>query len=141
MKRVVTVIVYATHAHAAFASFPSYSGPPAATFPRDIFYIHRAARTCDASGRNRRARSPPCHHRDRAQNISAYIPTNLISSGLVNLSRRAFRIGRSARGRCRQSFRRRRQGEAGGLRAVAADLKLSYAPFEELRPCDSGAPI
>ena len=68
--------------------------PGREAFPGDIFYIH--ARLLERathllSGTRRRFSYGPAHHRNRkAQNISAYIPTNLISitDGQVYLSAR-----------------------------------------------------
>jgi len=112
--------------------------PGREAFPGDIFYVHsrlleRATRLRAELGGGSLTALPIVE--TEAQNISAYIPTNLISitDGQIYLSPSLFELGRAAGGRCRQiRFARWRQGAAGGLCAVAGDLKLAYAQFEEL---------
>ena len=112
--------------------------PGREAYPGDIFYIHsrlleRAAQLNEANGGGSLTALPVVE--TQAQNISAYIPTNLISitDGQIYLSPELFRrgvlpavdIGRSVS---------RVGGEAQlpAYRAVAGDLGLSYSQFEEL---------
>jgi len=111
--------------------------PPAReAYPGDIFYIHA------------RLLERPTHLRDgggsltalpiietQAENISAYIPTNLISitDGQIYLSPKLFRqgvlpaidVGRSV-------SRVGGRAQLPAYRAVTGDLRLSYSQFEEL---------
>lgn len=112
--------------------------PGREAFPGDIFYIHarlleRCARLRQDKGGGSLTALPIIQ--TEAQNISAYIPTNLISitDGQVYLSPALFQkgllpavdVGRSVS----------RIGGKAQLRAyheAAGNLKLAYAQFEEL---------
>ena len=95
--------------------------PGREAFPGDIFYIHarlleRATHLRPELGGGSLTALPIIE--TEAQNISAYIPTNLISitDGQIYLSPSLVRIGRAACGRCRQiRLARRRQGATRGL--------------------------
>jgi F-type H+-transporting ATPase subunit alpha len=70
-----------------------------------------------------------------AQNISAYIPTNLISitDGQLYLSPSLFELGVLPAVDVGQSVSRvGGKAQRSAYRAIAGDLKLSYAQFEEL---------
>ena len=112
--------------------------PGREAYPGDIFYIHsrlleRSTHLIEDLGGGSLTALPIVE--TQAQNISAYIPTNLISitDGQVYLSPRLFRqgvlpavdVGRSVS---------RVGGEAQlpAYRAVAGDLRLAYSQFEEL---------
>jgi F0F1-type ATP synthase alpha subunit len=72
-----------------------------------------------------------------AQNISAYILTNLISitDGQIVLSPSLFELGvLPAIDVGRSVSRVGGKAQRPAYRAVAGDLKLAYAQFEELRP-------
>jgi F-type H+-transporting ATPase subunit alpha len=71
----------------------------------------------------------------QAQNISAYIPTNLISitDGQIYLSPELFRKGQLPAVDVGKSVSRvGGKAQLAGFRAVAGDLRLAYAQFEEL---------
>ncbi len=95
--------------------------PGREAFPGDIFYIHsrlleRATHLRSELGGGSLTALPIIE--TEAQNISAYIPTNLISitDGQIYLSPSLFELGRVAGRRCRQiRVARRRQGAAGGV--------------------------
>ena len=95
--------------------------PGREAFPGDIFYIHsRHARTrhAPAQGTRRRLAHRPAHHRDRsAEHFRLHSDQPDFHHGRADLPLAvAVRIGRAARGRCRQiRFARRRQGATGGL--------------------------
>src|SRR5581483_9321356 len=70
-----------------------------------------------------------------AQNISAYIPTNLISitDGQIYLSPSLFELGVLPAVDVGKSVSRvGGKAQRAAYRAVAGDLKLAYAQFEEL---------
>src|SRR5579871_3962662 len=105
--------------------------PGREAFPGDIFYIHsrlleRATHLRQELGGGSLTALPIIE--TEAQNISAYIPTNLIylSPSLfelgvlpaVDVSKSVSRVGGKA--------------QRAAYRAVAGDLKLAYAQFEEL---------
>lgn len=113
--------------------------PPAReAFPGDIFYIHsrlleRATHLSAEKGGGSLTALPVVE--TEAQNIAAYIPTNLVSitDGQIYLSPKLFQqsvlpavdVGKSVS----------RVGGAAQLpafRKTAGDLKLSYSQFEEL---------
>jgi F-type H+-transporting ATPase subunit alpha len=112
--------------------------PGREAYPGDIFYIH--ARLLERSTHLRKALSGgsltalPIIETE-AQNLSAYIPTNLISitDGQIYLSPDLFQkgilpavdVGRSV---SRVGGKTQRKA----YRAVAGDLRLSYSQFEEL---------
>jgi len=112
--------------------------PGREAFPGDIFYIH--SRLLERSTHLREERGGgsitalPIIETE-AQDISAYIPTNLISitDGQIYLSPSLFELGVLPAVDVGKSVSR-----VGGkaqwavYRAVAGDLKLAYAQFEEL---------
>ena len=95
--------------------------PGREAYPGDIFYIHsrlleRATHLCDELGGGSLTALPIIE--TEAQNIAAYIPTNLISitDGQIYLSPKPVRARHSARRRCRQiGVARRRPGAARRL--------------------------
>ena len=113
--------------------------PPAReAYPGDIFYIHsrlleRPTRLSEERGGGSMTALPIIE--TQAENISAYIPTNLVSitDGQIYVSPRLFRkgvlpaidIGRSV-------SRVGGKAQLPAFRAVAGDLRLSYSQFEEL---------
>jgi len=112
--------------------------PGREAFPGDIFYIHsrmleRATHLCKERGGGSLTALPIIE--TEAQDISAYIPTNLISitDGQIYLSPTLFELGVLPAVDVGKSVSRV-GGEAqwAAYRAVAGDLKLAYAQFEEL---------
>jgi F-type H+-transporting ATPase subunit alpha len=112
--------------------------PGREAYPGDIFYIHsrlleRATHLRDSLGGGSLTALPIIE--TEAQDISAYIPTNLISitDGQIYLSPSLFELGVLPAVDVGKSVSR-----VGGkaqrtvYRAVAGDLKLDYAQFEEL---------
>jgi len=112
--------------------------PGREAYPGDIFYIHsrlleRATHLKEDLGGGSMTALPVVE--TQAQDISAYIPTNLISitDGQIYLSPSLFRKGLLPAIDVGKSVSR-----VGGktqypsLRAVAGDLRLSYSQFEEL---------
>jgi F-type H+-transporting ATPase subunit alpha len=112
--------------------------PGREAFPGDIFYIHarlleRAAHLRQEHGGGSLTALPVIE--TQAQDISAYIPTNLISitDGQLYLSPELFRKGLMPAVDVGKSVSR-----VGGKtqlpahRAVAGDLRLAYTQFEEL---------
>lgn len=112
--------------------------PGREAYPGDIFYIHsrlleRSTRLRDELGGGSLTALPIIE--TQAQNISAYIPTNLISitDGQIYLSPELFRrnhlpavdVGRSV-------SRVGGKTQLPAYRGVTGDLRLSYAQFEEL---------
>ena len=113
--------------------------PPAReAYPGDIFYIHsrlleRATHLSDEQGGGSLTALPIIE--TQAQNIAAYIPTNLVSitDGQIYLSPKLFGegilppidIGKSV-------SRVGGKTQLPAYRAVAGDLRLSYSQFEEL---------
>lgn len=112
--------------------------PGREAFPGDIFYVHsrlleRATHLRDEHGGGSLTALPVIE--TEAQDVSAYIPTNLISitDGQVYLSPTLFRrgvlpavdIGRSV-------SRVGGKTQLPAYRAVAGDLRLTYSQFEEL---------
>ncbi|SPD74919.1 F1 sector of membrane-bound ATP synthase, alpha subunit [uncultured Desulfobacterium sp.] len=113
--------------------------PPAReAFPGDIFYIHsrmleRATHLTPEKGGGSITALPVVE--TEAQNIAAYIPTNLVSitDGQIYLTPKLFQegvlpaidVGRSV-------SRVGGNAQLPAYRAVAGDLKLAYAQFEEL---------
>ena len=95
--------------------------PGREAFPGDIFYIHsrmleRATHLSKERGGGSLTALPIIE--TDAQDISAYIPTNLISitDGQIYLSPTLFELGSPAGGRCRQvGFARGRSGAAARL--------------------------
>ncbi|TWU38350.1 alternate F1F0 ATPase, F1 subunit alpha [Novipirellula artificiosorum] len=112
--------------------------PGREAFPGDIFYVHsrlleRATHLRTDAGGGSLTALPIIE--TEAQNVSAYIPTNLISitDGQVYLSPNLFRkgilpavdVGRSV-------SRVGGKTQLPAYRAVAGDLRLTYSQFEEL---------
>lgn len=112
--------------------------PGREAFPGDIFYIHsrlleRATHLCEERGGGSLTALPIIE--TEAQNISAYIPTNLISitDGQIYLSPSLFELGVLPAVDVAQSVSRvGGKAQRASYRAVAGDLKLAYAQFEEL---------
>jgi F-type H+/Na+-transporting ATPase subunit alpha len=112
--------------------------PGREAYPGDIFYIHsrlleRSTHLRDELGGGSMTALPIVE--TQAQNLSAYIPTNLISitDGQIYLSPDLFQngilpavdVGRSV-------SRVGGKTQLAAYRAVAGDLRLAYAQFEEL---------
>jgi F-type H+/Na+-transporting ATPase subunit alpha len=112
--------------------------PGREAFPGDIFYVHsrlleRSTHLREELGGGSLSAFPIIE--TEAQNISAYIPTNLISitDGQIYLSPVLFQkgilpavdVGRSV-------SRVGGKAQLPAYRAVAGDLRLSYSQFEEL---------
>jgi len=112
--------------------------PGREAFPGDIFYIHarlleRATRLRAELGGGSLTALPIIE--TEAQNISAYIPTNLISitDGQIYLSPSLFELGVLPAVDVGKSVSRvGGKAQRAAYRAVAGDLKLAYAQFEEL---------
>lgn len=112
--------------------------PGREAFPGDIFYIHsrlleRATHLRKELGGGSLTALPIIE--TEAQNISAYIPTNLISitDGQIYLSPSLFELGvLPAVDVVKSVSRVGGKAQRAAYRAVAGDLKLSYAQFEEL---------
>ncbi len=112
--------------------------PGREAFPGDIFYIHsrlleRATHLRPELGGGSLTALPIIE--TEAQNISAYIPTNLISitDGQVYLSPTLFELGVLPAVDVGKSVSRvGGKAQRAAYRAVAGDLKLAYAQFEEL---------
>jgi F-type H+-transporting ATPase subunit alpha len=112
--------------------------PGREAFPGDVFYIH--SRLLERATRLRRERGGgsltalPIVETD-AEDISAYIPTNLISitDGQIYVSPRLARKGVLPAVDVGKSVSRvGGKAQRPAYRAVAGDLRLSYAQFEEL---------
>jgi F-type H+-transporting ATPase subunit alpha len=112
--------------------------PGREAFPGDIFYIHsrlleRATHLSQERGGGSLTALPIIE--TEAQNISAYIPTNLISitDGQIYLSPSLFELGVLPAVDVGKSVSRvGGKAQRATYRAVAGDLKLAYAQFEEL---------
>jgi F-type H+-transporting ATPase subunit alpha len=112
--------------------------PGREAFPGDIFYIHsrlleRATHLNQDHGGGSLTALPIIE--TEAQNISAYIPTNLISitDGQIYLSPSLFELGvLPAIDVGRSVSRVGGKAQRDVYRAVTGNLKLSYAQFEEL---------
>lgn len=112
--------------------------PGREAFPGDIFYIHsrlleRATHLRKDLGGGSLTALPIIE--TEAQNISAYIPTNLISitDGQVYLSPSLFQLGVLPAVDVGKSVSRvGGKAQRAAYRALAGDLKLGYAQFEEL---------
>ncbi len=112
--------------------------PGREAFPGDIFYIHsrlleRATHLRKEHGGGSLTALPIIE--TEAQNISAYIPTNLISitDGQIYLSPSLFELGVLPAVDVAKSVSRvGGKAQRAAYRAVAGDLKLAYAQFEEL---------
>ena len=112
--------------------------PGREAYPGDIFYIHsrlleRATRLRPEQGGGSLTALPVIE--TQAQNISAYIPTNLISitDGQIYLSPDLFEKGQLPAIDIGISVSRvGGKAQLPAFRAVAGDLRLFYAQFEEL---------
>ncbi|MFZ1538337.1 MAG: alternate F1F0 ATPase, F1 subunit alpha [Chromatiaceae bacterium] len=112
--------------------------PGREAFPGDIFYIHsrlleRATHLRPELGGGSLTALPIIE--TEAQNLSAYIPTNLISitDGQIYLSPSLFELGVLPAVDVGQSVSRvGGKAQRIAYRTVAGDLKLAYAQFEEL---------
>lgn len=112
--------------------------PGREAYPGDIFYIHsrlleRATHLRDELGGGSLTALPIIE--TEAQNISAYIPTNLISitDGQIYLSPNLFQKGIMPAVEVGLSVSRvGGKTQLPAYRAVAGDLRLSYSQFEEL---------
>jgi F-type H+/Na+-transporting ATPase subunit alpha len=112
--------------------------PGREAFPGDIFYIH--SRLLERATHLRKERGGgsltalPIIETD-AQDISAYIPTNLISitDGQIYLSPTLFELGILPAIDVGKSVSRvGGAAQRAAYRSVAGDLKLAYSQFEEL---------
>jgi F-type H+/Na+-transporting ATPase subunit alpha len=112
--------------------------PGREAFPGDIFYIHsrlleRATHLRPELGGGSLTALPIIE--TEAQNLAAYIPTNLISitDGQLYLSPTLFELGILPAVDIGQSVSRvGGKAQVSAYRAVAGSLKLAYAQFEEL---------
>lgn len=112
--------------------------PGREAFPGDIFYIHsrlleRATHLREPLGGGSITALPIIE--TEAQNIAAYIPTNLISitDGQIYLSPTLFELGILPAVDVGKSVSRvGGKAQLAAYRAVTSDLKLAYAQFEEL---------
>jgi F-type H+-transporting ATPase subunit alpha len=116
--------------------------PGREAFPGDIFYIHsrlleRSTHLRDNLGGGSLTALPIIE--TEAENISAYIPTNLISitDGQIYLSPTLFELGVLPAVDVGKSVSRvGGQAQRAAYRGVAGDLKLAYAQFSELEARD-----
>lgn len=112
--------------------------PGREAFPGDIFYIHsrlleRATHLLEELGGGSLTALPIVE--TEAQNMSAYIPTNLISitDGQIYLSPSLLELGILPAVDVGKSVSRvGGKAQLAAYRMVAGDLKLAYAQFEEL---------
>lgn len=137
-----TLIVYDDLTHHARAyrelSLLLRRPPGREAFPGDIFYIHsrlleRATHLNQRLGGGSLTALPIIE--TEAQNISTYIPTNLISitDGQIYLSPNLFELGNLPAVDVGKSVSRvGGKAQLAAYHAVAGDLKLAYAQFEEL---------
>jgi F-type H+-transporting ATPase subunit alpha len=136
------LIVYDDLTHHARAyrelSLLLHRPPGREAFPGDIFYIHsrlleRATHLGKELGGGSLTALPVIE--TEAQDISAYIPTNLISitDGQIYLSPSLFELGVLPAVDVGKSVSRvGGKAQRTAYRVVAGDLKLAYAQFEEL---------
>ncbi|MEL7346812.1 MAG: F0F1 ATP synthase subunit alpha [Pseudomonadota bacterium] len=112
--------------------------PGREAYPGDIFYAHarlleRAGQLSAERGGGSLTALPIVE--TQAENLAAYIPTNLISitDGQIYLSPRLFEKGRlPAVDLGRSVSRVGGKAQLPGLRAVAGDLRIALSQFEEL---------
>ena len=112
--------------------------PGREAFPGDIFYIHsrlleRATHLNDKLGGGSLTALPIIE--TEAQNISAYIPTNLISitDGQIYLSPKLFEMGILPAVNVGKSVSRvGGKAQLPAYRSITGNLKLAYSQFEEL---------
>ena len=112
--------------------------PGREAYPGDIFYVHsrlleRATHLSDELGSGSLTALPIIE--TQAQNISAYVPTNLISitDGQIYLSPKLFQKGVLPAVDVGESVSRvGGKAQLPAYRAVAGDLRLAYSQFQEL---------
>ena len=112
--------------------------PGREAYPGDIFYIHsrlleRSARLRPELGGGSLSALPIVE--TQAENLSAYIPTNLVSitDGQIYLSPKLFRSGQlPAIDIGRSVSRVGGRAQLPAFRSLGGNLRLSYAQFEEL---------
>jgi F-type H+-transporting ATPase subunit alpha len=112
--------------------------PGREAYPGDIFYVHsrlleRSTRLRDEAGGGSITSLPIIE--TEAQNLSAYIPTNLISitDGQIYLSPELFQKGVFPAVEVGKSVSRvGGKAQLAAYRKVAGDLRLSYSQFQEL---------
>lgn len=112
--------------------------PGREAFPGDIFYIHsrlleRSTHLSEALGGGSLTALPIIE--TEAQNISAYIPTNLISitDGQIYLSPKLFELGILPAVDVGKSVSRvGGKAQLPDYRSITGNLKLAYSQFEEL---------
>jgi F-type H+/Na+-transporting ATPase subunit alpha len=112
--------------------------PGREAFPGDIFYIHsrlleRATHLCQELGGGSLTALPIIE--TEAQDIAAYIPTNLISitDGQLYLSPTLFELGTLPAVDVAKSVSRvGGKAQLAAYHAIAGNLKLAYSQFEEL---------
>jgi F-type H+/Na+-transporting ATPase subunit alpha len=112
--------------------------PGREAFPGDIFYLHsrlleRSTHLNEELGGGSLTALPIIE--TEAQNMSAYIPTNLISitDGQIYLSPALFELGVLPAVDVGKSVSRvGGKAQSASYRTIAGDLKLAYAQFEEL---------
>jgi F-type H+-transporting ATPase subunit alpha len=112
--------------------------PGREAYPGDIFYIHsrlleRATHLGDERGGGSLTALPIIE--TQAQNLSSFIPTNLISitDGQIYLSPELFQKGHMPAVDLGRSVSRvGGKAQLPAYRTVAGDLRLSYSQFEEL---------
>ncbi|MDY7099903.1 MAG: F0F1 ATP synthase subunit alpha [Actinomycetota bacterium] len=112
--------------------------PGREAYPGDVFYLHarlleRATQLRPSLGGGSLTALPIVE--TQAEDLAAYIPTNLISitDGQVYLSPRLFRQGQFPAVDVGRSVSRvGGKAQLPAYRAVAGDLRLAYAQFEEL---------
>lgn len=109
--------------------------PGREAYPGDIFYIHARLLERAAQRRNGGTLTALPIIETEAENISAYIPTNLISitDGQIYLSPRLFRAGiLPAVDVGRSVSRVGGDAQLPAYRAISGDLRISYSQFQEL---------
>ena len=112
--------------------------PGREAFPGDIFYVHsrlleRATHLNEAQGGGSLTALPIVE--TQAQDISAYVPTNIISitDGQIYLSPKLFELGLLPAADIGMSVSRvGGKAQLGAYRKIAGNLKLAYAQSEEL---------
>ena len=112
--------------------------PGREAFPGDIFYVHarlleRSARWRPEHGRGSLTALPIAE--TEAQNLAAYIPTNLISitDGQIYLSPQLFHRGiLPAVDATRSVSRVGAKAQLPAFRRLAGELRLAYSQFQEL---------
>jgi F-type H+-transporting ATPase subunit alpha len=112
--------------------------PGREAFPGDIFYIHsrlleRATHLCENRGGGSMTALPIIE--TEAQNIAAYIPTNLISitDGQIYLSPSLFELGLLPAVDVTKSVSRvGGKAQLTAYHEITGELKLDYAQFQEL---------